>query len=74
MGNSLTINGGSVTATGNTAGLKGDNGTCTIGLRKASDFIHVSKYDCAMNIKSGQCLVDENGNIYSGDGSSMWDR
>ena len=66
----LIINGGQVTATCGSDGI--DYGfeiwfTVTIGLSKASDFIRVSKYDRAVNIKSGQRLTDGT-NIYTGDG------
>ena len=63
----ITINGGQVIATpGDNAKGIVTEGTITLGLRSASDFITANGYNGTVNIKDGQALKDPSGNIYYG--------
>ena len=65
----VTINGGQVTASNGRDGFAinsvGGVGTITLGLRKASDFIHANAFSGQVKIKSGQRLTDGT-NFYTG--------
>ena len=77
-GASVTINGGCVTVKGGTnatGGLKFQNGgTVTLGCNTTSDFVQINgivNVDISgtlgtVQVKSGQALIDEDGNEYSG--------
>ena len=65
--NLVAINGGIVTATGSEGDGIWSNGTITLGWRTSTDRITASSYNGSISVKSGQALVDEDGNILSGD-------
>jgi len=64
--NLVTINGGIVTATGNDGDGIWSDGTITLGWRTSTDRITTSSYNGSISVKSGQALVDGDGNILSG--------
>ncbi len=67
----ITINGGQVTATpGDNAMGISTEGTITLGLRSASDFITANGYNGTVNIKSGQTLY-AGATAYSGNNVSL---
>jgi len=64
--NLVTINGGIVTATGNDGDGIWSDGTITLGWCTSTDRITASSYNGSISVKSGQALVDGDGNILSG--------
>ena len=64
--NLVAINGGIVTATGNDGDGIWSDGTITLGWRTSTDRITASSYNGSISVKSGQALVDGDGNILSG--------
>ena len=65
--NLVAINGGIVTATGNDGDGIWSNGTITLGWSNMIDHIYANSYNGSISVKSGQALVDDDGNILSGD-------
>ncbi|WP_297702337.1 InlB B-repeat-containing protein, partial [uncultured Fibrobacter sp.] len=67
----ITINGGSVTATGKEYGIYSRGGNITLGWTNSTDFIKVSSIhlgvdSCTVSIAEGKSFKDEDGNVYSG--------
>ena len=63
--NNVTINGGTVSATGGIYGINAGDGTITLGCATAADRIYASSYSENPVVKSGQILTDDT-NTYSG--------
>ena len=62
----ITIHSGQVNASGGIHGIQVNSGhNITLGLRNATDFIQVSRYQGTVNIAQGQMLTDGT-NFYSG--------
>ena len=61
-----TVIGGTVTATGNGGDGIWSDGTITLGWTDYADRITASSYNGTVRVKTGQALVDGNGNILSG--------
>ncbi len=60
----LSINGGTVTATGNNCGIRA--GDIVLGWMKSTDSIYASGYDGTVSVKAGQTLTDGT-DTYTGD-------
>ena len=61
----ITINGGKVTNNSD-PGIRSNNGTIILGLSNATDYITAESYNGAVKVATGQTLVDDGGNIYTG--------